>query len=66
MSKSIISSINIEQLQFHQNVSDNITVFPMTATQTSQTGFNPGTSVLHEPICSAGNHFIELIPGLLW
>ena len=38
----------------------------MTATQTSQTGFNPGTSVLHEPICSAGNHFIELIPGLLW
>lgn len=57
-------NFNTEQLQFSQFEINIITVVPMTTFRASQTGFNAGASVLHEPIRSAGNHFMELIPGL--
>ena len=57
-----INNPNIYQLQFRQDIINDITMFHMTKHRTNHTGRNPGSSALREYTRLVGKHFIELIP----
>ena len=57
-----INNPNTDQLQFQQDIINNIIMFYMTKHRTHQTDRNPGASTLSELTRLVGKHFTELIP----
>lgn len=57
-----INNPNIDQLQFQQDIINNVIMFHMTEHRTHQTDWNPGAITLCERTRLVDKHFIELIP----
>ena len=57
-----INNSNIDQLQFQQDIINNVIMFCMAEHQTHQTDWNPGAITFCERTRLVDKHFIELIP----